>query len=189
VHSLDKGAWALGDQPPVRAFGVGGRASSSDRPFIYGDVFDHSAVVWEYANGARMYGVGRAQNGCFNDVSSAILGTKGIANIEKGKIDGKVKWEFKGPKCNMTDEEQRVLFTSVRERKPVNNAKYMFNSTMIGLIGRMACFTGREITWEDAMKATHEIGPAKCTWDMDPPVKPDDKGAYPVAIPGITKLA
>jgi myo-inositol 2-dehydrogenase/D-chiro-inositol 1-dehydrogenase len=189
VHSLDKGAWALGDEPPVRAFGVGGRASSCDRPFIYGDVFDHSSVIWEYANGVRMYGMGRAQNGCFNDVSSVIMGTKGIANVEKGKISGPNQWEFEGPKCNMTQEEQRVLFTAVRERKPVNNAKYMFNSTMIGIMGRMACFTGREITWEDAIKSTHVIGPAECTWDMDPPVKPDDKGVYPVAIPGITKLA
>jgi predicted dehydrogenase len=189
VHSLDKGAWALGDEPPVRAFGVGGRASSCDKPFIYGDVFDHSSVIWEYANGVRMYGMGRAQNGCFNDVSSAIMGTKGIANVEKGKIDGKTKWQYEGPKCNMTQEEQRCLFTSVRERKPLNNHKYMINSTMIGILGRMACFTGREITWEDAMKSTFEVGPTKCTWDMKPPVLPDDKGAYPVAIPGITKLA
>jgi hypothetical protein len=65
----------------------------------------------------------------------------------------------------------------------------MINSTMIGILGRMACFTGREITWEDAMKSTFEVGPTKCTWDMKPPVLPDDKGAYPVAIPGITKLA
>lgn len=189
VHSLDKGAWALKDVSPVRAFGVGGRASSCDKPFIYGDVFDHSAVVWEYANGVRMYGIGRAQNGCFNDVSSVIMGTKGIANPEKGKIDGKVKWQFEGPKCRMSEEEQRCLFTSVREGRPLNNHKYMINSTMIGIIGRMAAFTGREITWDDAMKSTFEIGPAECSWDMQPPTKPDEKGAYPVAIPGFTKLA
>ena len=187
VHSLDKAGWAMRDEPPVRAFGVGGRSSSWDKPYVYGDVFDHTAVVYEYANGVRLYGVGRAQSGCFNDVSDFILGTKGRCNLQKHTIEGETNWEFKGPKCNMTEEEQRQLFQSVRNGKPINNGLYMVNSTMLGILGRMVCYTGQEITWEDAMKSTYRVGPEVCTWDMEPPVKPDDKGVYPVPIPGLTK--
>ena len=187
VHSLDKGAWALRDEPPVRAFGVGGRSSSHDRPFVYGDVFDHNAIVYEYASGARMYGLGRAQSNCFNDVSSLVLGTKGRANLEKFRIEGTENWEYKGPKCNMTVEEQRVLMTSIRTGKPVNNGTYMVRSTMTGIMGRMTCYTGKAVTWDDAMKSTHVIGPAKCAFDMTPPVMPDANGFYPTLIPGFCK--
>lgn len=187
VHSLDKAAWAMRDEPPVRAFGVGGRSSSWDKPYVYGDVFDHTAVVYEYANGVRLYGVGRAQSGCFNDVSDLILGTKGRCNLQKNTIQGETNWEFKGPQCNMTEEEQRELFQSVRNGKPINNGHYMVNSTMLGILGRMVCYTGQEVTWDDAMKSTYRVGPEVCTWDMEPPVKPDEKGVYPVPIPGLTK--
>jgi myo-inositol 2-dehydrogenase / D-chiro-inositol 1-dehydrogenase len=100
-----------------------------------------------------------------------------------------VNWEFKGPKCNMTEEEQRVLFTAVREGKPVNNGKYMLNSTMVGILGRMVSFTGREITWDEALKSTYKLCPDQLTWEMEPLAKPDKDGIYPVAIPGITKQA
>ena len=187
VHSLDKGSWAMRDQAPTKAYGVGGRAASIGS--VYGDVFDHSAVVYEYANGARMYGVGRAQNGCYNEVSDYLFGTKGRCNLQKGTIEGAVNWRYQGPKCNMTENEQLQLLNSVRAGKPLNNGSYMTVSTMLGLLGRMVCFTGRAITWDEAMKSTHVLGPAECNWKMDPPTKPDKDGIYPIAIPGITKLA
>jgi len=186
VHSLDKGAWALRDESPVRAFGVGGRSSSVGS--VYGDVFDHNAVVYEYANGVRLYGVGRAQLGCYNDVSDILLGTKGLCNLVKHRIEGAVSWQYDGPKCNMSVEEQRELLQSVRAGKPINNGQYMINSTMLGILGRMVCYTGRAITWEEAMQSTHLAGPAECTWDMEPPAKHDKQGIYPVPIPGMTKL-
>ncbi len=190
VHSLDKGAWAMRDQAPMKAYGVGGRSSSWDKPYVYGDVFDHSAIVYEFANGVRLYGVGRAQNGCYNEVSDVLMGTKGRAILPtKPRIEGQTNWEYTGPACKMTEEEQGALFQSVRTGKPINNGDYMFNSTMIGILGRMVCFTGQEVTWEDALKSTYQIGPTNPNWDMEPPVKPDEKGVYPVAIPGLNKDA
>lgn len=186
VHSLDKGAWALRDEPPLRAFGVGGRSSSCDKPFVYGDVFDHTAVIYEYANGARLYAMGRAQLNCFNDVSDLILGTKGKCNLQKHRIEGATNWEYKGPKSNMVVEEQRALLQSVRQGQPLNNGQYMIRSTMLGLMGRMVCHTGKAITWDDAMKSTHTLGPAECSWQMTPPLTPDKAGIYAVSIPGIT---
>ena len=66
VHSLDKAAWAMHDEPPVRAFGMGGRQV---RKPAEGDVFDHHAVVYEYDNGGvNVYAYCRQMPGCYNDV-------------------------------------------------------------------------------------------------------------------------
>jgi myo-inositol 2-dehydrogenase/D-chiro-inositol 1-dehydrogenase len=186
IHSMDKASWALGDRPPLRAYGQGGRAASFGP--VYGDVFDHHSVVYEYANGVRMYAIGRAQNGCYDEVSDHFLGTKGRCNLLKNRIEGETKWQYEGPKPNMYDQEHVALFAGIRAGKPVNNAPYMATSTMLGVLGQMVCYTGKQITWEDAMKSTHTFGPAECGFETEPPVKPDANGIYPVAIPGMTKL-
>lgn len=186
IHSMDKGSWALGNEPPVSAYGMGGRAASFGT--VYGDVFDHHAVVYEYANGARMYAIGRAQNGCYDEVSDYFLGTKGRCNLLKFRIEGETNWQYKGPNANMYDLEHVALFDSIRQGKPINNGDYMATSTMLGTLGEMVCYSGRKITWEEAMKSTYKLGPAECSLDMEPPVKPDENGIYPVAVPGMTKV-
>src|SRR5262249_35257128 len=49
VHSLDKMAWAMKDEYPIKATGSGGRQVRTDPK--YGHIFDHHAVVYQYANG------------------------------------------------------------------------------------------------------------------------------------------
>ena len=185
IHSMDKGAWAMREEPPVKAYGLGGRASSVGD--VYGDVFDHHAVVYQYANGVRMYAVGRAQNGCYNEVTDHFFGTKGSCDVLKHRITGETDWHYEGPNCNMYDAEHAALFASIRAGKPINNGDYMARSTMLGALGQMVCYTGKEITWEEAMKSQYTLGPAEVNFDVDPPVKPDADGIYPVAMPGITK--
>ena len=75
VHSLDKASWAMGDEPPVRAWGLGGRQVRTDPKF--GDIFDHHAVVYEYANGAVLYSFCRQMDGCYNDVSDSLRRRQG----------------------------------------------------------------------------------------------------------------
>ena len=62
VHNVDKGAWALHDEPPVTAWGMGGREVRKGPTF--GDVFDHHATIFEYADGVRMYAYCQQINGC-----------------------------------------------------------------------------------------------------------------------------
>jgi len=187
LHSMDKGAWALREEPPVKAFGSGGRSSGFGP--IYGDVFDHDAIVYEYANGVRMYANVRAQSGCFSEVSDNFLGTKGRANVLKNHIEGETDWRYEGPKASMYDVEHEVLFNAIRSGQPVNNGQYMVRSTMIAILGQMVCYTGQQMTWEEAMSSNWQAGPEACSWDMDPPAQPDADGTYPVPIPGLTKLA
>ena len=186
VHSFDKGAWALGDKPPVAAYGVGGRAASVGP--VFGDVFDHNAIVFEYDNNVRLFGFGRAQNGCHNETSDHIFGTKGYCNVIKGQIEGENPWRYEGPNCNMYDAEHAALFSAIRDGKPINNGAYMINSTMIGILGTMVAYTGQRITWDDAIQSPWLAGPEEVSFDMKPPIVPDANGIYPIPTPGITRL-
>ena len=52
----------------------------------------------------------------------------------------------------------------------------------------MATYTGKEITWEQAINSQEKLAPAQYTWDADPPCLPDKDGQYPIAVPGVTKF-
>ena len=186
LHCSDKGCWAMREEPPVKAFGLGGRSSSVGS--VYGDVFDHHSIVYEYANGVRMFGNCRAQTGCHSEVSDNLLGTKGRANLTKGLIEGETTWKYDGPKGNMSQIEQDELFASIRSGKPINNGKYMVNSTMGAILGQMVVHTGKQMTWDEAINSTWKAGPDEVSLDMQSPVKPNPDGTYPVPVPGITQL-
>ncbi len=192
VHNVDRATWAMREQTPLKAHGMGGRSASFGE--IYGNVFDHHGVVYEYANGVRMYAFCRTQNGCYNESSSIILGAKGRANVTRCTIDGETKWRFEAGKTdrqNAYDEEHRVLFSAIRSGKPVNAGDYMARSTLVGIMGQMTCYSGKEVTWEQVNKSDFCYAPRAedCTLDMEPPVKPEHDGQYPVfAIPGATKI-
>ena len=134
LHSMDKGQWALGEVAPVKAFGQGGRSSCFGN--IYGDVFDHSSIVYEYANGVRMYANVRAQTGCYGEVTDTIHGTKGRCYLpRKCTIEGEKNWQYDGPKSNMYDNEHVALFQAIRSGKTLNCGNYMVTSTMMSIMG------------------------------------------------------
>jgi hypothetical protein len=60
---------------------------------------------------------------------------------------------------------------------------------MTTVLGQLAVYTGRQLTWEDARQSKFAYPPSgQIRLDMDPPVQPGTNGVYPVAIPGTTKL-
>jgi predicted dehydrogenase len=183
VHSLDKGSWALGDVPPQSVWGMGGRQVRTDREF--GDVFDHHAFVYEYANGGRMHAYVRQQNGCFDSVDDQIVGTKGRCNLQQGRITGETNWQYRGPRPAMHDQEHVALFQAIRAGNPINNGNYMVISTMLAVMGRLASYTGQVVTWDQVMNSKLSLAPAAYTWDTAPPILPDAAGNYPIAKPGI----
>ncbi len=188
IHSIDKASWALGDRPPLKVIGLGGRQTCLDPQ--YGDQFDHQSAVFEYEGGARVFGFCRDQPGCYNQTADIIMGTKGRAFLPRPcRIEGEVDWQYDGPLPSMYDVEHQELFDAIRAGKPINNGDYMFTSTMLGIMAQMACYTGQEVTWEQAMKSTVDFSLERYAWDVDPPVKPGQDGRYPTAMPGITPLA
>jgi len=187
VHNLDRSSWVMKNQAPVKCHGLGGR-SSMTQP-IYGDVFDHHSVVYEFENGVRIYAFCRTTTGCYDNTSSIVLGSKGKADILGCRIWGQMNWRWQG-RCDPYQREHDVLFAAIRAGKPVNNGDYMARSTMITVMGQISCYTGKEVTWEQINKSDfyYPPRPEECRDDMDPPVKPGPDGSYPVPKPGFTTM-
>ncbi len=188
VHSLDKAAWAMHEEPPVRAWGIGGQQLRNPKD---GDVYDHHAVVYEYANGVNVHAYCRQMADCPCSVTDVIVGSKGRAVVlDKLQIEGENPWRFSGPKLGseMYDREHRKLFAAIRSGETINNGLYMARSTMWAILGRMVNFTGQPLTWDEAIHSRQTLAPAKYAFNADPPTLPDKDGRYPVAMPGVTKF-
>ncbi len=185
VHSLDLMSWAMGDKMPIRATGTGGRQVRVDDK--YGNIYDHFALEFEYAKGAKGFHFARQQEKTSHRNSLDILGTdgSGVMNVgSKQEIIGKHPWEYSGPTNDMYQTEHDELFASIRNGKPMNDGEWMANSTMIGILGRMVAYTGQTITWEQALNSNETLGPRTedYTWDLN------WKGP-PIARPGISQFS
>jgi hypothetical protein len=153
----------------------------------YGNIYDHFSVVYEYAGGARLFSNCRQQRGCKNDISAHVLGTKGRAELSerrKGPVirAGAEEWHYSGPKNNLYQAEHDELFAAVRAGKPINNGVYMARSTLLAIMGRMAAYTGQEITSEMALHSKEDLTPPRYDMNARLPERP-------VAVPGVTKFA
>jgi predicted dehydrogenase len=187
VHNLDRASWAMREEVPVKCHGLGGRSAMFDG--IYGNVFDHHSVIYEYANGVRLYAFCRTTTGCYDESSSIILGSKGRANVTACQIWGESNWRWKGG-GNPYQIEHDKLFAGIRAGQPVNNGAYMVRSTMLGVMGQLSCYTGKEITWEQMNQSDFAYlpRPEDCHDGMEPPTRPGPDGRYPVYVPGKTAL-
>ena len=192
VHHLDKASWAMKEETPISCWGTGGRQARITPEF--GQVWDHHAIVFEYANGVRLHAYCRQQNGAQPDVSDRYYGTKGMCDLMKYRLDAMDKnrtplWRFSGQSSSRFQMEQKALIDSIRSGNPINNGQYMAHSSLMALMAMWACYTGTSISWNDAMNSKHIFGPAspdEITWEMTPPVVPDAHGHYPGFTPGIT---
>jgi myo-inositol 2-dehydrogenase / D-chiro-inositol 1-dehydrogenase len=180
VHSADKIAWAMHDEPPLSCVGVGGR----DIPAEGGNIYDHFEINYLYPSGLRAFLANRQIEGCYNETSDYILGTDGTLTIGRGpipRIEGKSNWTWSGSHYDMYQREHDVLFASIRKQQPVNDGKRMATSTLVAMMGRMAAYTGQEVTWEQALHSQEKLFPEHLDWNGNLPVPPR-------ARPGITKL-
>jgi predicted dehydrogenase len=187
VHNLDRSSWVLGNKAPAKCHGLAGRSTMVEP--IYGDVFDHHSVVYEFDNGVRVYALTRTTTGCYDENSSLIFGTKGKASLTACRIWGATSWRWQG-QCNPYQVEHDRLFAGIRSGNPVNCGDYMASSTMITVMGQISCYTGKEVTWEQINQSDffYPPKPEDCRDDMEPPTKPEPTGSYPVPRPGRTTL-
>ena len=183
VHFLDVCAWIMKDQYPVRAMGMGGRTVLAGTE--YGNIYDHFSVVYEYADGQRFISNTRQQPKTKGDMSAHALGTTGramLAERENGMwIKGKDNWQAGRPTNQMYQTEHDELFAAIRKGTPINNGEYMAKSTLLAVMGRMAAYTGQQITWEMALNSKEDLTPPGYDWGVKLPDPP-------VAIPGVTKF-
>ena len=180
IHNIDVMNWAMGG-PPVSAYGMGGRQVRTDP--VYGHIFDHFAIEFTYASGVKVSSMCRQIDGTASRVTEMIVGSKGIAEPRQGTIKGDNPFKYAGetrPAAAMK-AEHADLIGSIREGKPLNDAQRIAETTLTAIMGRMSAYTGKEITFEQAMGSKLNLFPEKL----------DFAAAYPtpdVAVPGKTPL-
>ena len=187
IHSLDKAVWASKDKAPVSAVGVGGRMCRVAQP-AYGNIWDSFGVMYEFPGGVTCNAFCRQIDNCYNNTDDYIYGTKGKAVVLSRKIEGANPYQIKGPfdAGAMYDLEHVELFKAIRgNRDYINNGEYMANSTLTGIMGRMAAYSGKKITLEEVMKDETSLSPDGYTWESNPPTLPDEQGRYKIALPGV----
>ena len=184
IHTVDKMSWAFGDAQPISASGQGGRQQRIEEQ--YGHIWDHFSIAYDYPGGAKGFIACRQQAGTHNETIDQIMGTKGNATIngfaKVHRIVGENSWRYEGPRNDMYQTEHDEFFQSLRSGAPLNFSEQLAHSTMVGIMGRMAAYTGKVIRWEEAIASKEALAPqGPLTWNMKLPV-PE------VAMPGRTKF-
>ncbi len=185
IHNLDVSNWVKNSHP-IKAHGMGGRQVRVGKDF--GEIFDHHFVEYEYADGSRMFSQCRHQKGTMTRVKELFQGTKGFAHEpgtltnKKGKEIFKHNWK-NNP--NPYQVEHDELFSAVAKGEfKFSDAENGAIATMTAILGRMATYSGKVVTWEEAINSNIDLMPAEFSWTALPPVLPDAGGMYPCAIPG-----
>ena len=145
VHNIDIANWFIG-HPPVRAIGFGGRARRRT-----GNQFDFHSVEFDYADDLYIHSMCRQISGCYNRTAEHFIGSEGSmfgdgSNMQSSKsIDIP---DFIGHD-NPYVQEHIDLLNSILDEKPLNEARNVAESTLTGIMGRIATYTGRIVTWND----------------------------------------
>ena len=137
---------------------------------------------FSWANGSRLYSHTRQMDNCKVDMTVDAAGSKGRAQLResanKTRILGPNAWRYEAEENDLYQTEHDELFASIRSGQPINNGDYMAKSTLLAIMGRMATYTGQEITWEMAWNSKQDLTPEKYEWGPAPKAE--------IAIPGVT---
>ena len=191
IHNIDVANWFIGDYP-ISAQGMGGREVRNG--IDHGQIFDHHFVEFTYANGAVISSQCRHQTGTASRVDEVFQGSNGSVVTGKGEmtdLSGNIKYKYPNKwneDPNPYQVEHDKLFQSIRNNEVINDVEYGAKSTMTAIMGRMATYTGKKITWDQAINSKEMLVPNNLTWNSTPPTLPDDNGKYLVAIPGKTQF-
>ena len=191
IHNIDVANWFIGDYP-ISAQGMGGREVRNG--IDHGQIFDHHFVEFTYASGAVISSQCRHQTGTASRVDEVFQGSNGSVVTGKGEmtdLDGNIKYKYPNKRNedpNPYQVEHDKLFQSIRNNEVINDVEYGAKSTMTAIMGRMATYTGKKITWDQAINSKEMLVPNNLTWNSTPPTLPDDNGKYLVAIPGKTQF-
>ena len=185
IHNIDVCNWLKGDYPAF-AQGQGGREVRTGKQF--GQIFDHHMVEFTYPDGSTMLSQCRHIEGCDSNVSEHCQGSDGWANIGGGRIvdPGGMEIFTSAGKRGGHQEEHHDLFRDLTAGRIPNEGDYGALSTMTSIFGRMATYTGKRISWEDALNSDLVLCDVDALTSMDSPapVQPDSEGRYPVPVPG-----
>ena len=193
VHNIDVANWVK-NAYPVQAYGTGGRQVRTGKE--HGEIFDHHSITFTYADGTVIFSECRHFPGAANRVDESFQGTNGKVFLSAGNHG------------NLTDYKGNALYTHNREDNSnpyqvehnelfaaIVAGEYKFadaenaaKSTMTAIMGRYSTYSGKVVTWDEALNSNVNLMPDKLAWDAMPKVLPNADGYYPFAIPGKTKV-
>jgi predicted dehydrogenase len=179
VHNIDVACWVMGG-PPRLILSLGGAQARVGPQF--GVTYDHFATDLEWADGRHVLSLARQQDGCYSRVAHNFQGPGGNAQVDAGIITPEKGDRFKYPeklKVNPYVQEHADLLKSIRDGKPLNEAKQITDSVLTAIAARISAYTGQLIRFSDVVKSKHSLMPEKLEFGPLPePVMP---------IPGKTK--
>lgn len=162
-HSVDKILWAMKDVAPVRCVANGGRVQPNNE----GNIFDHMDVFYEWADGTRATMAQRQIAGLsHNDNTDYVVGANGTGTVHfaSAEMTGAKPWRTDPPKKTMYQLEHDALFAAIRKNQPIREQEKMAKSTLAGIMGRMAAYTGAAVTWEQMMTSGEDLFPKDLDW-------------------------
>ena len=196
IHNIDVCCWAKNGWP-VSVQGMGGRQVRQEPD----QLFDHYAAEYHFEDGTRMIAQGRHIAKCWDFFGDVLHGTKGMGILGEGQpkprlfkghkpASENLIWSYKGPEADQYQREHDLFFAAIRNDEPYNETERCAKACLTAIMGRMACESGRMVTWEEAFQSNLELAPGleALTMESAPPASaaPDKLGKYPVAMPGQT---
>jgi len=198
IHQVDEICW-IKDAWPTAAHGVGGRAVDSKD---CSQNLDAYAVEWTFSDGTRASFTARYLPECYNEFATYIHGSRCAAQFS-GAVHAatvqifkdqrynseNVVWKAPKETLNPWQAEWKDLLDAIRHDRPHNEAKRAALANLATIMGRAAVHTGKIIRWEEALASDFRFCPYidEMTADSPPPILPDERGRYPVPVPGIWK--
>ncbi len=187
VHNIDVFTWFSGLKP-IRATGVGSRQRR-----VTGDGYDNFSIDFEFENGIHLHSMCRQIDGCSNNVSETIHGTRGVwygggDDPYITDLKGNVVWKFDRESIEAQYSQNNPyilehvdLVSHIRSGQPVNQAEETAISTLAGVMGREAAYTGKTLGWDEISAMSMNLVPA------DPKLENMDMSKFKVPVPGTGK--
>ena len=182
VHNIDVFTWFTGLKP-VHAVGFGSRQRR-----LTGDQYDNFSVDFTMENGIHLHSMCRQIDGCANNVSEFIQGTKGSwnsASMEIKDLAGNVVWKYdgkaEGEKYKQTNPyvlEHVDLINHIRAGKSIEQASETAVSNMAAIMGRESAYSGNAVTWDKMTASPLDYTP------KDLNLGKMDMSGFTVPVPG-----
>ena len=171
IHIIDWINWVL-QAKPEKAFGTAGRKVRTD----IGDVNDHFVTVYKYPNGINVGFQSTQYLTKWADVCVRFMGSKGYAEAHYTgtvAIVGTNEWKAEPPPpsaarqrpevdplAEATPEKVKSFIENIKAGKYENQLVQGAESTLSAMLGRQACYQGKELTWDQVFKSNQ-------TWKSD----------------------
>jgi myo-inositol 2-dehydrogenase / D-chiro-inositol 1-dehydrogenase len=148
VHNLDAINWFLNARP-LRAIGTGGRTVEKR-----GDLLDHLSVTYDYPGEVQMTFAGSQMTPrFFRSNKERYIGSKGVIETAREY------WSYNTGQGPVNEKSEREISIDAIEAfvkriasgQPENTGVRAAESTLTALLGQMAIYSRRLVTWEEMM--------------------------------------